>query len=98
MMNRPFITIGIIFGFVLIIAGVTAFLVTLDDTPTQQPCEYCAVVLKKLPTESTPEFFDRIHVTVDDLNAQYNVYAFLPVFDTLVPVVVGAIIVYEVKK
>jgi hypothetical protein len=66
--------------------------------PTQQPCEYCATVLKKLPTESTPEFFDRIHVTVDELSAQYNVYAFLPVFDTKAPIVIGAIIVYEVKE
>ena len=94
-MDRPFVFLGITFLVVFLIIGGMVYFGYLDTT---QPCEYCATVLKKLPTESTPEFFDRVQVTVDDLNAQYNVYAFLPVFDTLVPTVIGAIIVYEVKE
>ena len=70
----------------------------VGNEPTQQPCEYCATVLERLPTESTPGFFERIHVTVKDLNVRYTVYAFLPVFDTYTPTVIGAIIVYEVKR
>ena len=89
-------SIVFLFAYLLVFGLVMVGLDTCKST--QQSCEYCATVLKKLPTESTPEFFDRIQVTIDDLNARYNVYAFLPVFDTLVPVVVGAIIVYEVER
>ena len=89
-------SIVILFTWILVF---TLVMVGLDNCkPTQQPCEYCATVLEKLPTESTPVFFERIHATVKDLNARYTVYAFLPVFDTKTPTVIGAIIVYEVKE
>ena len=83
---------------IFLLIGGMAYLGYLNDRPPIQPCDYCATVLERLPTESTSAFFKRIHVTVKDLNTRYTVYAFLPVFDTKTPTVIGAIIVYEVKE
>ena len=89
----------VLLAICLLISGATyLYLGYLNDTHATQPCEYCATVLERLPTESTPEFFERINTTVEDLNVRYTVYAFLPVFDTKTPTVIGAIIVYEVRE
>lgn len=98
-MDRPFVSIGIVLVSIVAVCFAIYFLSPLAPQPCDHGARYHILVLEKLPTESTGAFFDEVQVTIDCLNGQrYLVYSFLPVFDVNTPTIVGATIMYEVKK
>ena len=98
--SRKAFTYGVIVIAVFLVGVITGvYLERADISATcSQDIKYHIAVLEKLPTESTGVFFERVQVTIDCLNVHHTVYSFLPIFDSNTPTIVGATIVYEVKR